>query len=195
MMALRRDVARLGNALSIRDLKTTMDRCKTVAQMQQLHDRWTVKMNRLTEQCQMMEKFPTPPIPGNVNVVPILNRAELNKEGRTMKHCVAGYADSVLEGKSYIYQVMVPERATLELRRIGHRWRINELKLESNQNPSLATREAVRHWFREFADWDDDDKNIDHSADEFAVLDGRARIFAGGAEDDLQVPTFLRRPA
>jgi|GEM_PF-4659202 len=34
MMALRRDVARLGNALSVRDLKTTIDRCKSVAQMQ-----------------------------------------------------------------------------------------------------------------------------------------------------------------
>ena len=63
-----------------------------------------------------------------------------------MRHCCASYADKIRDGESYLYRVLAPERATLEIRR--RRPVILELRLAKNQSPAPRTRAAVDRWLR-----------------------------------------------
>ncbi len=57
----------------------------------------------------------SPPVPGNKNIVPINSISGLETEGDKMHHCVACYADYVQSGHCWIYKIIKPKRATLEL--------------------------------------------------------------------------------
>jgi hypothetical protein len=92
-------------------------------------------------------EFPPPPLPGTDTIVPITTVAELDAEGRSQHHCVAGYAASVLAGDRYIYRVLAPERATLEIGLDGGAPVLRQLNLSHNRMPSAATVTAVRRWF------------------------------------------------
>lgn len=63
-----------------------------------------------------------------------------------MHHCVGSYSQTVLKGNCYIYKVLNPQRATLELVRQAKSWRIGQLALHCNNSPSQATRLAVQDW-------------------------------------------------
>ena len=62
-------------------------------------------------------------------------------------NCVAGYAERVAGGDTYIYRVLAPQRATLSLVRwSGGGWPIGELLRAGNSPVSAATRRSVREW-------------------------------------------------
>ena len=70
------------------------------------------------------------------------------EEARTMSHCVLSYAWRVAEGDTYLYRVMIPERATLLIGYCGTSWRMEELAGVRNQPVSSATEALVESWLR-----------------------------------------------
>ncbi|WP_295884728.1 PcfJ domain-containing protein [uncultured Thiohalocapsa sp.] len=92
-------------------------------------------------------RFPPPPLPGTDAIVPLRAPQALVEEGRRQHNCVAGYAERVAGGDTYIYRVLAPQRATLSLVRWpGGRWQIGELLLAGNHPVSAATRRTVEGW-------------------------------------------------
>jgi len=91
--------------------------------------------------------FPPPPLPGTEHILPITSAADLRREGRAQHNCVGSYAESVLNGKIYVYRVLKPERATLSIRPgFGGAWFISELKCTCNRDTSKGTRGTVLEW-------------------------------------------------
>ncbi|WP_243439374.1 PcfJ domain-containing protein [Fundidesulfovibrio soli] len=91
--------------------------------------------------------YPPPPFPGSDAIQPITSRAELRREGAEMRHCVGSYHSRVLSGECYIYRVLSPTRATLELR-LGKTKRIGQIKGYANRKVSDITRASIRAWFK-----------------------------------------------
>lgn len=91
--------------------------------------------------------FPPPPLAGTDTIVPITTVEELEEEGRSQRHCVPGYAGAIVAGSVYVYRVLAPQRATLEIRLAGGRPKLGQLKLAGNAKPSRATVKAVERWF------------------------------------------------
>jgi hypothetical protein len=54
----------------------------------------------------------------------------------------------VRAGRAYIYRVLAPQRATLEIQLTGDKPKIGQLKLARNRNPDPATVAAVRAWLK-----------------------------------------------
>lgn len=94
--------------------------------------------------------FPTPPLTGTCDIEPILTTTELVTEGETQKNCVADYSERIFEGKTFIYRVLRPERATLSIvKDDAGNWQIGQLKCSSNTDVSPKTRMAVESWMAE----------------------------------------------
>jgi hypothetical protein len=91
--------------------------------------------------------FPSPPLPGNADIVPITTIKELLDEGAVMHNCVGSYAEKVMSGECFIYRVLRPQRATLEVSDTGDMHHIRQLKLARNEEPSADTWAKVRFWF------------------------------------------------
>jgi len=91
--------------------------------------------------------FPPPPFPGNQDIQPIMTHEELLREGLEMEHCVGSYKSRVMREECYIYRVLSPMRATLEIC-LKHSPRIGQLKGVSNFAVNTETRAFVRAWFR-----------------------------------------------
>jgi hypothetical protein len=92
-------------------------------------------------------RFPPPPVPGTDDIVPLRAPRALVEEGRKQHNCVAGYAERVAGGDTYIYRVLAPQRATLSLVRWpGGGWQIGELLRGGNYPVSAATRRSVQAW-------------------------------------------------
>jgi len=92
-------------------------------------------------------RFPPPPVPGTDSIVPLRAPRALVEEGRRQHNCVAGYAERVAGGDTYIYRVLAPQRATLSLVRWpGGSWQIGELLRAGNCPVSAETRRVVTEW-------------------------------------------------
>ena len=88
-----------------------------------------------------------PPVPGNEQIRPLLNTAQLEQEGRQQGNCVKSYSPFVMAERLYIYKVLQPERATLSIRQDCHgTWQISELKTARNKKVTVATRRFVQAW-------------------------------------------------
>jgi hypothetical protein len=93
------------------------------------------------------QPFPPPPLPGTATIRPLDSDKALEREAREMLHCVSRYGPIVRQGDVYCYKVLAPERATLCItRRADGCWRRTELKGASNEEPALATINAVEAW-------------------------------------------------
>jgi len=147
---LWRDALRMGHLLAIPDAGRALARCPTFDAVQRLHDRWVERLNgRPGFVAAGRRPFPPPPLPGNGVIQPLRSEEELVEEGRLMGHCVASYAGEVRSGRSYIYRVLSPERATLEIRWHGSVPVIAQFKLALNGEPGHASWGAVRAWLAE----------------------------------------------
>jgi hypothetical protein len=60
-------------------------------------------------------RFPSPPFIGTDHIRPLETPRALIEEGVAMRHCVGSYTNAMNEGSVYIYQVLDPVRATLEI--------------------------------------------------------------------------------
>jgi hypothetical protein len=95
--------------------------------------------------------YPPPPVPGTKDIVPLTSAAQLQAEGVEQCNCVGSYVWRVLQGGTYIYRVMAPERATLAVvRGADGCWRRSELKAKSNRKVRTSTVAAVDRWLSRF---------------------------------------------
>lgn len=93
--------------------------------------------------------FPHPPVPGTAHIVHLPNAAALVAEGQEMHHCVASYAKAAAAGECFLYKVLAPERATLEvvLDASGAK-HIAQVRGPFNSAVSSATHSALARWIQ-----------------------------------------------
>lgn len=144
------DTLLTGANLGVANPMGVINRCESLADLQALHNKWVRKFNvrKMIIRCQT--PFPAPPIPGNLKIQPIRNEGELINEGKLMHHCVGGYGSKIHNGTCYIYRVLKPERATLEILGSGKSVRIGQLNLACNQVPLEETLLEVARWIENF---------------------------------------------
>ena len=148
-----RDTARVGRLLGIADIPALIHACNTYEAIVNLHDRWTQRLNAQNRASYGNEPniiFPPPPLPGTEAIQPILTEWDLRDEGVTMHHCVGGYTFMITAGLSYIYRIIQPQRATLEVQPGNSGlWTIAQIKAFCNAKVSEETRQSVLAWLRE----------------------------------------------
>ena len=117
--------------------------------------RWEEARLRSKKEAELRRlPFPPPPLHGTPDILPLTSRELLEMEGREQNNCVAMHDLYVRRGGYYVYQVIVPERATLSIYRGRDGcWRRLELKVKNNKSAKAATEQAVDRWLsqaREF---------------------------------------------
>ncbi len=134
--------------MAVQVKRQTLTNCRTLDELEKIHDRYIVQINQRKKIINV--DYPTPPIAGCKHIIPITNSTDLFNEGCIQRHCVASYHRAVFEGKSYIYKILAPERATLEVRiqANGGYW-VSQLKLSCNREPSEETIEMIYQWMNE----------------------------------------------
>lgn len=123
--------------------------CRTLNELERLHERYIIEINQL--KTNEFINYHVPPISGNQDIIPIRNSVELRNEGKIQKHCVASYHQEILKKTCYIYKVLQPERATLELRTpVNGDYSIAQLRLYCNDLPSEETISSVQQWLNNY---------------------------------------------
>ncbi len=139
------DCRGIATHLGYKNWDAELKKCKTVKQITKFHNCWTDELNKRAEESTLL--FPPPPFPGTNYIQPITSLGNLYREGREMRHCVASYAEIIMEGVSYIYKVLSPERATLEIRKTEQGlWCLVQIKRVHNQMVNEETLSAVESW-------------------------------------------------
>ena len=150
-----RDIIQLGVILRKAGIHSTIARFRSVKQLNKLHDSWSQELNRqkaTAHHNKLLRKygeFPKTPIPGNDDIVPITSLNELVAEGKKMKNCLASYGERIYKKQSFVYRVLKPQRASLEINLLNKPATINQLKLFRNREPNAQTREFVMNWLQE----------------------------------------------
>ena len=96
--------------------------------------------------------FPAPWFPAakvnGVEIIPIDNSADLDREGASMHHCVGTYAEEVRAGRYYVYSICRDgERlATAGLILIGDRVRLHEIRGPCNAAVPKQITAIVQRW-------------------------------------------------
>ncbi|HFC93127.1 MAG TPA: hypothetical protein ENJ51_09980 [Leucothrix mucor] len=121
---------------------------RTIDELEAMHDRYTERLNARRYNIDEIEdiNYPVAPIAGTENIIPITNSKELLREGRKQHHCVASYHHGIVARRSYIYKVIAPERATLEIRIQSSGHHLGQVKLAYNKMPSKETFESIYAW-------------------------------------------------
>jgi hypothetical protein len=129
---------------------TLPPRVNSLAQLRTLHDMVLAEFLLIDQ--RQGGALPKPPIPGTAKIVPLLTGDDLREEGMAQNNCVGGYSYKIRKGKTFIYRVLEPERATLEINMNSEGdWLIGQLKCYSNSEPSAATRQSVESWIDQYA--------------------------------------------
>jgi len=141
------DALNVARVVEIYDAEIALNPCKDFQAVRRLHDRWTDRLNQ--RQALVVDgatAFPATPVPGNADIHPIQTLEDLQAEGRLMHHCVSVYEAKIRAGSCYIYRMLKPERATIELRFSGNQIRLGQVYLAYNGQPSSETMEHVNSW-------------------------------------------------
>ncbi|WP_369434623.1 PcfJ domain-containing protein [Psychromonas sp. MME1] len=94
--------------------------------------------------------FPICPIGNLPTFIQIKNCTELSEEGIFMNHCVGSYSRILLEERSYIYKLLSPERATVEVKIRGEKISVTQFKLANNKKPSPESYACLRQIITDF---------------------------------------------
>jgi hypothetical protein len=96
------------------------------------------------------QDFPSPPIPGNNDVVHIQNNLQLRKEGTSMRNCCYSYLSKIQSGNSCFYHVNSKRGATLELVycKVYRKWYFNEIKGPHNVAVDSESRLMISNWLK-----------------------------------------------
>ena len=143
------DIIGLGELLGLDSLACLIN-CPSIEAMRKLHDRWTVRVNSNADLVASLSQFPEAPIKGNDTIIQIRNEEDLLAEGRLMHHCVGGYAERLSQGACYIFRVLNPQRATLEICWQDRSVRIGSFKLANNRMPSGESYNTVNTWIEKY---------------------------------------------
>lgn len=151
------DALNVAQLLDIGDAQIALERCTDFAAVKALHDRWTDRMNQRSYLVfDGKTLFPPPPVAGSQDIFPILSMEDLQEEGRLMHHCVASYAHRVMTGECYIYRMLRPERATIEVLNVSPEPRLTQISLAYNRTPQPHTRLVAQAWLTQ--GWADDQR-------------------------------------
>jgi len=94
-------------------------------------------------------EWPEPPIPPTDTIQPIQSLEELKTEADAMQHCVFKFADHILAGHYYVYQMLNPVRATIGIRYDGVRWICDAVRGKSNANVADSLiLEVITEWLK-----------------------------------------------
>ena len=169
------DIERLAVQLRIYRSGLAIRQCRTIDDIHRLHDRWVARLNKLlragpderralrrarpphelgqTSRTGVDDvpalplRFPEQPFPNTNEIVAITTSEELRKEGQVQQNCVGSCAGTVASGKRYIYRVLSPQRATVEVAWTRYGWKLGQVKLARNGKPSQLTLDLVSSWF------------------------------------------------
>ncbi|MEG3755235.1 hypothetical protein [Psychromonas arctica] len=115
---------------------------KTGRELTQFNNRLTPELQRTRELIRELailqsidENYPQSPIGDLEHFVQIKNRNELLKEGIYMSHCVINYHYKLKIGKRYIYKLLYPQRATVEIYIGNNYYEIKQFRLAKNEIP------------------------------------------------------------
>lgn len=151
-----RDMQMMARQLEQESATALARNCRTLDDLQRCHDRIAERFNdlelehRLARDAKLKEPFPQPPLPGNAHITPITHIADLYHEGKTMRHCVGGYAFDIICGKYFAYRLHMPDtRATIGLKRAGSTWILAEVKAACNRKVSRDIEASVTAWIAE----------------------------------------------
>ncbi|MFK4753679.1 PcfJ domain-containing protein [Oceanobacter antarcticus] len=146
---LTEDTIRVGKELNIKNSRSLVVACQTVDQLNKLHDSWVESLNNSRRYYDPDIEFDRPDIQQCEGVKWISSANSLVSEGVVMGHCIATYVDKARLGKSIIYSVFYPERATLEITNRNGVFNIVEIKKEKNKEVSEETVNYVRDWLNQ----------------------------------------------
>ena len=90
--------------------------------------------------------LPSPPVPGNEEIVPISTIEMLREEGALQDNCVASYLSRLQRRRVFVYRVLSPSRATLSIVRHAGHWRVDQLESAHNGAAPDETWRAVHEW-------------------------------------------------
>jgi len=129
------------------------ERLAQQAELKRLNE--AARLQRAQERAAAKEKrhaawvFPPPPIPGTPDIIPLTRFRDLVQESAAQLNCVGrseAYAQKVMNGETYIYRVLAPQRHTLSIVKRGGCWQIGELQIYKNKGCSEDARIAVQNW-------------------------------------------------
>lgn len=143
------DALNIARLLGITDARIALERCADPQALEALHDRWTDRLNQ--QSCIAAHgkvEFPPPPVAGNEHIHPILTLEDLQEEGRLMRHCVASYVDKIMSGECYIYRILQPQRATIEVIFRNGKPAPGQVSLVRNRKPDEQTWAAIHYWLQ-----------------------------------------------
>ncbi|WP_281761249.1 hypothetical protein [Pseudodesulfovibrio nedwellii] len=130
-----------------------LQRCSSYDQICTLHIRWVERnIGSLVmfedEEFSDVSHFGLhmPMAPGTPEIEAITSISGLFIEGEEMEHCVAYFADDVINGEATVYRVLSPQRGTLMLLRSSNRFVIDEFRLAGNEEPNHESWALVRRW-------------------------------------------------
>ncbi len=145
-----RDIRRMCQTASLEYPWARICAMKTAFQIKNLHDALAVELSRNNAEAIIKkygEDLPSSPLRGTEAIVHISKVRELLAEGDEMAHCVGGYVERVMSGDVYIYRILEPERATMEVERMPDgMFQIVQVKLYKNKDVSNKTLTVLRDW-------------------------------------------------
>lgn len=143
------DTIEIGKMLGFKESKRIVDCCTSVSALNMLHDQWTDLLNNLNTTTQTDIRLPLLNGTDSDNIQQIKTSHEVIKEGKSMNHCAASYIPRLIKQECYLFKVLYPERATLEIGIVGSKIFNRQLKLYNNREPSSATKKYVKEWIDE----------------------------------------------
>jgi hypothetical protein len=156
------DVARaLG--LDEEDAEEQVRSVPSVKRLRGVHDRWVARLNAefperarqrridadpllLADDAPDEERLPTSGLADTQDIRAIRTVGGLRAEGHEMEHCAGAYVERCLRGESFVFRVVRPGRATLEVHLRDGRPVVGQLKGPHNSEPSADTTTAVERW-------------------------------------------------
>ena len=119
-------------------IAVSLKSASTPSELRALATRWKLKLT-------LNKPFPPPPIAGDEHLAPISSGADLAREGREMKNCVAEYAEGVIAGRYYFYRWLGSERATVRIISCQDgEWALNKCLGRENKMLTWDTERKIR---------------------------------------------------
>ena len=154
LLSKLQDTQRLGKQLIIHDYQVTIEDCRTVEELANLHDRWTERMYEVDDEeierrflsRYGAQKFPDPPLPGNDNIIPIVNSFELFREVQLLSDFAETYVNEVSNEEIFLYRVYGQERGTIELRIENGKPTAGKFIRPFNKPPNENTKTMIQDW-------------------------------------------------
>ncbi|EED36846.1 conserved hypothetical protein [Luminiphilus syltensis NOR5-1B] len=144
------------DTIALLDDLEPLKRCKSLDEVSRLHERLVEALNRqpdlkLLRRDEKGNALPLPeaPIHGTDAIVPLTTQQDIISEGHRMKHCIATYIRTVLEGNYYVYSGLFEEPVTIGvMKKPSVGWVIDDVRAKRNADPSKATMSALEAWLR-----------------------------------------------